>query len=96
MKERTLPPSKSPVKWSTGGWEENTCLFGCYPLNLFTVLSITSKTKNLFIDLYLLDPVQVFFSPPFFFNGRARQGNRVGGGPIIVLRTYATTPQRET
>lgn len=56
-------PSKSPVKWSTGGWEENTCLFGCYPLNLFTVLSITSKTKNLFIDLYLLDPVQVFFFP---------------------------------
>lgn len=38
----------------------------------------------------------LFFFPPFFFNGRARQGNRVGGGSIIVLRTYATTPQRET
>lgn len=69
-------PSKSPVKCSTGGWEENTCLFGYYPLNLLTVLFITPKTKTLFIDLYLLDPVQV--SPPPFSSLMAGQGRATG------------------
>lgn len=63
MKERTLPQRVlGSVPLEDG--KKIHSLFGYYPLNLFTVLFITSKTKTLFIDLYLLDPVQVV-SPPF-------------------------------
>lgn len=52
-----------------------------------------TQNKNL-VYRFILDPVQVF--PPPLSSLMAGQGNRVGRGPIIVLRIYATTPQRET
>lgn len=77
------------VHWSC---EENISLFGCYLFNLFIVLFSTFK-NTFFINIFIRSSCSVF-SP--LFNGRAQQWTRERTNKLASVRTYATTPLRET
>lgn len=89
----SLKESCEVVHWRMG---RKYMLVGVLSLKPIHSITYHIQNKKLVYRFIFIRSCSGFFFFFFLSSLMAGQGNRVGRGPIIVLRTYVTTPQRET